>query len=135
MKAREMGRFLSEFLDGFTEGSTGNSQATPAVVPVEQLKAVVLEVLPSMLEAMAAEQEPAADPAREAQQLSMMFQDAGEGGGDPIAEATLRRVHEAQERAAREQREARNGAAVPEMYDPNDPGSTKPWTAPILRET
>lgn len=141
MNAKALGRFVAEFLEGFTgeEGSTGNAEAVqPTVVPVEAIREAVVPVVQQMvgeiiqkaMEAEDGQEEPAPSP----QQLDMMFRDAGRAGDgrDEIAEMTLRRVHDIQEAEAKREAAARNGGAVPESYDPNDPGSMKPWQTPTV---
>lgn len=126
---------MSEFLDGMTSGKDPAEEApvAPAVVPVEAIREAVTpmikQIVVELLQAAMADEGPS-DAPPSGTQLDMMFEDAGrEGSGDPIADATLRRVHEINERQAQKDLEARQNGAVPEMYDPNAPDG-KPWTAP-----
>lgn len=139
MKARALGRFMSEFLEGLAGGKDAPEKeeaASPAVIPLDVVREAVAPtirqiVLEMLQQAMAEEGPPPEQATPSGEQLDLIFRDAGRDGPvDPIAEATLRRVHDINERQARKDEEARAQGGVPETYDPNDPGSGKPWTAP-----
>lgn len=135
MRARALGRFVAEFLEGFAGESDEpavEAVATPVapiVVPVEMVREAVAAFLQPLLDAD--------DATPSGEQLDFMFDEARakRPPQDDIAEMTLRRVAEIQEREALRQAAERNGAAVPPTFDANAPGE-KPWMgAQVQRET
>lgn len=133
MKAKALGRFVADFLEGMSGGKDSETEAVapaaaPTVIPVDTVREAVTPmirqiVIEMLQQAMNGEE---ADLPPSGQQLDMMFNEARGGAADPIAEMTLRRVHEAEELTRRREREAAQGGAVPETYDPNSPEG-KPW--------
>lgn len=130
MKARALGRFVAEFLEGFAGGEETPEVAapvTPIVVQEDMVRRAVAEFLAPMVDAAADETPPSG------QQLDMMFDDARQDPAD-IADLAVRRAQQMQAEAEERDQAARNNGAVPQTYDPNDPGG-KPWMSAAVERS
>jgi hypothetical protein len=121
--ARAMGRFIAEFMAGLEEGGGGGepkrAEKKPPVVKVEDLRATLLAVLPTLLQQMAQEAE--APPS--APELDLFTH--GMGGDVEMAAMQAQRYAE-----ARERREIDHDDRIG-TYDPNAPGNGRPWSSPV----
>jgi hypothetical protein len=117
----------SAFARGLVEAMLTSSKPEKQVRPKMIEKAAVTEAVRQVVGEMLAQ-----EAAPTAPQMDLFTQDIENVPEDPMADAILRRVHEAQARAEY-QDAARNGEIHDDgTYDPNEPERSQ-WTSPVPR--